>query len=318
MRAWWWTALLCAAFACASAGAQDYPNRPIRLIVPYAAGQGADLVARKLAPKVGEILGQPLVIENRPGAGGNIGSDAVAKAKPDGYTLGLGTSATHAANQYLYSSMPYDAATDFTPIVPIVSYGMILAVHASSPLKSLADVVAQAKAKPNGLEAALPSTTSRLVLETFHTAAGVDIVPVPYVGTPQAITDAVSGRVALLIDTSSALLGQIRAGTLRPLAIATEKRMEAYPDVPTFAESGFEVVVPPMNGFFGPRNLPADVVRTVNAAVNKAFADRELRESFVKEGAQPLGGTPEDLDRGMRVERTKWEPVVKATGLRVQ
>jgi tripartite-type tricarboxylate transporter receptor subunit TctC len=311
-------AWLCAALACASAVAEEYPNRPIRLVVPYAPGQGADLVARKLAPRLSELLGQPLVIENRAGAGGNIGSDLVAKAKPDGYTLVLGTSATHAANQFLYSSISYDAANDFTPIVPIVSYGMILAVPAASPFKSLSELVAQARAKPKGLEAALPSTTSRLVLETFRAAAGVDIVPVPYVGTPPAITDAMSGRVAMLIDTSSALLGQIHAGSLRPLAMATEKRMDAYPDVPTFTELGFQVVVPPMNGFFGPRHLPPEVVRSVNAAVNKAFADRELRESFVKEGAQPLGGTPEDLDRGMRIERAKWEPVVKATGLRVQ
>lgn len=300
------------------ASAQDFPNRGIRLVVPYSAGQGADLVARRLAPRMAANLGQSVIIDNRPGAGGNIGSDFVAKSKPDGYTLVLGTSATHAANQYLYSKIPYDAASDFTPIVPVVSYGMILAVHPGSPFKSLQELVTQAKAKPGGYEAALPSSTSRLVLELFKTAAGVDILPVPYVGSSGALTDSVAGRVAMVIDTSSALLGHIKSGAMRPLAMATEKRLESYPDVPTFREAGAEVVAPPVNGLFGPRQLPAQVVQEINAAVNKAFAERELFEAFVKEGAQPIGGTPEDLDRFMKIERVKWERMVKATGLRVE
>lgn len=312
-------ALFAAANLCfGPAFAQAFPNRAIRLVVPYSAGQGADLVARRLASRMAANLGQPVVIDNRPGAGGNIGSDIVAKSKPDGYTLVLGTSATHAANQFLYSKMPYDAATDFTPIVPIVSYGMILAVNPGSTFMTLPDLIKQAKAKPGGYEAALPSTTSRLVLELFRTAAGVDILPVPYVGSSGALTDSIAGRVAMVIDTSSALLGHIKSGALRPLAIATEKRLESYPDVPTFRESGADVVAPPVNGLFGPRQLPPQVVQEINAAVNKAFADRELFDAFVREGAQPIGGTADDLERFMRIERGKWERLVKATGLRVE
>ena len=310
--------LVLASLAGGTALAQPYPNHPIRLVVPYAPGQGADVVARRVAAAVSPILGQPLVIENRAGAGGNIGSDLVAKAKPDGYTIVLGTTATHAANHYLYDKMPYDAAGDFTPIVALVSYGMILAVPAASPYKSLADVVAQAKQKPKGLEAALPSTTSRLVLELFRSAGGVEILPVPYVGTPPALVDTASGRVAMIIDTSSALLGQIKSGTLRPLAMATDKRMDSYPNVATFKELGFDVVEPPANGFFGPKGLPSQMVQVLNAAVNKAFSSREIVDAFIQDGAQPIGGTPEDLERIMKAERAKWEPLVKATGLRAQ
>ena len=315
--------LSCALLALAglttgAALAQPYPNHPIRLVVPYAPGQGADVVARRMAAAVATILPQPLVIENRAGAGGNIGSDLVAKAKPDRYTIVLGTTATHGANQFLYDKMPYDAATDFTPIVALVSYGMILAVPANSPYKTLADLVAQARQKPKSLESALPSTTSRLVLETLRTAASVDILPVPYVGTPAALVDTASGRVATLIDTSSALLGQIKSGALRPLAMATEKRMDAYPNVATFREQGYEVIVPPANGFFGPKGFPAEAVRMINATVNKAFSSREIIDAFVADGAQPIGGTPDDLDRIMKAERAKWEPLVKATGLRAQ
>ena len=298
--------------------AQQYPDRPIRVIVPYPPGQGADLVARRLTAKVGPILGKAMVIENHGGAGGNIGTDIAAKAKPDGYTLVLGTSATHAANQYLYDKISFNAATDFVPIVAAVSYGMILAVPAASPYKTLQDLVTQARAKPKGLESAIPSTTSRLVLETLRGAANTEILPVPYVGTPAALTDTISGRVAMSIDTSSALMGNIKAGTLRPLAIATEKRMDSYPNVPTFRELGFDVVVPPSNGLFGPKGIPAEAVRVVNAAVNKAFADKELYDAFVADGAQPIGGTPEQLDNIMKAERVKWAAVVKATGLKAQ
>ncbi len=301
-----------------AAFAQQFPTHPIRVIVPYPAGQGADLVARRLVAKVGPILGQPMVIENRGGAGGNIGTDVAAKAKPDGYTLVLGTSATHAANEFLYEKMSFDAANDFTPIVAAVSYGMILAVPTTSPYKTLADLVAAARSKPKSLEVALPSTTARLVLELFHTASNAQILAVPYVGSPPALVDSISGRVAMIIDTSSALMGSIKGGTLRPLAMATEKRMDSYPNVPTFKEQGFEVIQPPANGLFAPKGTPAQVVQIINAAVNKAFADRELFDAFVADGAQPIGGTPEELDRMMRTERQKWERIVKATGMKAQ
>lgn len=301
-----------------SAFGQQYPDRPIKLVVPYPAGQGADVVARRLVVKIGPLISQPIVIENRGGAGGNIGTDVVAKSKPDGYTLVVGTTATHAANQFLYDNIPYNAATDFTPIVSVVSYGVVLAVHANSPFKTLQDLVTAAKQKPKSLEAAIPSTTSRLVLEALRSAAGTDILPVPYVGTPAALTDSISGRVAMNIDTSSALLGNLKAGTLRPLAVATDKRMDTFPNLPTFREQGFDVVVTPGNGLFGPKGIPAQTVQVLNAAVNKAFSDRELYDTFVAEGAQPLGGKPDDLDRMMRSERIKWEAVVKATGMKAQ
>lgn len=307
-----------ALLVAAAATAQEFPNRAIRLVIPFPPGQGVDVAGRRLAAKISTTLGQPVVVENRAGAGGNIGSDLVAKAKPDGYTLVLGTSGTHAANQFLYSRMPYDAAADFTPIVPVVSYGMILAVSQASPYRTLPELIAAAKAKPKSLEAAIPSTISRLVLETLRSAAAAEILPVPYVGSPGAHTDTLGGRVAMIIDTSSALLGNIRGGAMRPLAMTTEKRMESYPDVPTFREFGYDVVVPPMNGLFGPKGLPREVVTVVNAAVNRAFSERELREAFIKEGAQPLGGTPEDLDRAMRAERAKWQVVVSATGMKVE
>jgi len=195
---------------------------------------------------------------------------------------------------------------------------MIIAVPGNSPIKSLQELVTQARAKPKGFKTGLPSTTARLVLELCRQTSGTDILPISYVGTPAALTDAISGRVATVIDTSSALLGNIKAGTLRPLAIATEKRMETCPNVATFRDLGFDVVMPPANGLFGPKGITPQVVTTVNAAVNKAFAERELKEAFIADGAQPIGGAPEVFDRMMRAERVKWKAIVKATGLKVE
>ncbi len=298
--------------------AQSWPTRPVRIIVPYPAGQGTDIFGRRFADYYQRQFSQPFVVENRAGAGGNIGSASVARAEPDGYTLLWGTNATHAANEFLFPNLGFDPVRDFAPIAGILSLGMVLFTAQGAEQRTLADFIATAKARPGQVTIGVPSTTARVAAEMLRQAADIQIQQVPYNGSSQALTGALRGDVTAVVDTIAATLGAIRGNQVRALGVSLGKRSESVPQVPTFREGGADVEVTAWNAFYAPRGTPAEIVRTLNAASNAALRDSDLRAFVVNGGAEPLGGTPEDLAALMRTDRAKWQPVIESLGLKVQ
>jgi len=301
------------------APAQTYPAKPVRLIVPYAPGQGTDVLSRFLAQKLQESLGQPFVIENKPGAGGNIGAEAAAKASPDGYTLVMGTNATHAANLAMYGTLPFDHMRDFAPIALVGMLPMVLSAAPSFPASSLDELIAAAKTKPNEINIALPSTTAQIVLELFTRTAGAKLFAVTYKGSAAAFTDVVGGRVPLLIDTATATLPQIAAGKLKALAVSTARRTALAPGIPTFAESGlrgFELVA--WNALFAPRGTPVSIVQRLNLEVVRILALPDTRERLLQMGFEPAGSTPEQLAAFVESETRKWTELIRSAGVKAQ
>ncbi|WP_431281440.1 Bug family tripartite tricarboxylate transporter substrate binding protein [Humitalea sp. 24SJ18S-53] len=308
-------AALAAAALARPAVAQSWPARPVRLVVPYPAGQGTDIFGRYFAEFYQRRLGQPFVVENRAGAGGNIGSALVARAEPDGYTLLWGTNATHAANEFMFTSLGFDPAADFAPIAAILSLGMVLYTAQESPVRTLADLIAAAKARPGQISIGVPSTTARVATEILRRAAGIEIQQVPYTGSAQALTGGLRGDVLAVVDTIASSLGTIRGDRIRPLGVTLPKRSESLPQVPNFIEQGVDVDVTAWNAFYAPKGTPAEIVRVLNQASNAGLADPTLRANLVRGGAEPLGGTPEELATLMRTDRLKWKPVIEALGL---
>ena len=313
---------LAAALVCFATGAlaQPYPNHPIRLVVPFPAGGTTDILARDAAPKLTEVLGQPVVVDNRPGAGGNIGADLVAKSQPDGYTLLVGTVGTHAINPSLYAKMPYDHVKDFAPVVLVAGVPNVLVVNPSLPVNSVADLIKLAKSKPGSVNFASSGngTSIHLSGELFKTMAGVDMTHVPYKGSAPALIDLVSGQVQVMFDNLPSSLPQIKAGKLRAIAVTSLKRSPALPDVPTISESGlpgFEASS--WFGLLAPAGTPPAVVTRLNAEVNKWLQSPEGREQLLAQGAQAAGGTPEQFVAHIRAETDKWAKVVKASGAKV-
>lgn len=298
------------------ARAQSWPARPVRLVVPYPAGQATDIFGRRFAEFYQRRLGQPFVVENRGGAGGNIGSALVAHAEPDGYTLLWGTNATHAANEFMFASLGFDPVGDFAPIAAILSLGMVLYAAQDSQIRSLADILAAARARPGQVQIGVPSTTARVTTELLRRAAGVEIQQVPYNGSGQALTGALRGDVLAVVDTIASSLGAVRGDRVRPLGVSLGRRSESLPQVPTFREQGVDAEVTAWNAFYAPKRTPAPVVEALNAASNAALRDPALRASIISSGAEPLGGTPEDLAALMRTDRAKWQPLIESLGLR--
>lgn len=305
-----------AAALASPALAQSWPTRPVRLIVPYPAGQGTDLFGRRFAEFYQRRFGQPFVVENRAGAGGNIGSALVARAEPDGYTLLWGTNATHAANEFMFPSLGFDPVADFAPIAAILSLGMVLYTAQDAPVKSLAEFVAAARARPGQVSIGVPSTTARVAAEMLRRAAGIEIQQVPYNGSAQALTGGMRGDVLGVVDTIASSLGGIRGDRIRPLGVSLGRRSESLPEVPNFREQGIDVEVTAWNAFYAPKGTPADIVRQLNEASNAGLADPTLRAFLVSGGAEPVGGTPEELAALMRADRSKWQPVIETLGLR--
>jgi tripartite-type tricarboxylate transporter receptor subunit TctC len=308
--------------ACVAPGAiaQAYPNHVIRLVVPFPAGGTTDILARAAAQKLTESLGQPVVVDNRPGAGGNIGADLVAKSTPDGYTLLMGTVGTHAINPSLYAKMPYDHVKDFVPVVLVAGVPNVLVVNPSLPVNSVADLIKLAKSKPGAINFASSGSGTSIHLsgELFKTMAGVDMTHVPYKGSAPALSDLIGGQVQLMFDNLPSALPQIKAGKLRAIAVTSLNRAPVLPDVPTIAESGlpgFEA-----SSWFGvlaPAGTPAPVVAKLNAEVNKWLQSPEAREQLLAQGAVAAGGTPEQFAAHIRAETEKWAKVVKASGAKV-
>jgi tripartite-type tricarboxylate transporter receptor subunit TctC len=314
-------ALLACVTLAGNAAAQDaFPIRPVTLIVPFPAGGSTDLVARVIAEKMTTELGQQVVVENKGGAGGNLGSAAVAKADPDGYTILMGTVATHALNPAIYKKMPYDAVADFAPISLLVTVPNVLVVNPELPVNNVSELIALLKADPGKYSYASSGNGTPLHLsgELFKTMAEVDMVHIPYKGAGPALTDLLGGHVQIMFDNLPSSTGYIRDGRLRGLAVTTAERAPSMPDLPTIAESGlpgYETYT--WNALFAPAGTPPAVIERLNAAAVAAVADAQVQTKLQDFGATVVGSTPPELAQHVQAELAKWAPVVAASGAQI-
>jgi tripartite-type tricarboxylate transporter receptor subunit TctC len=296
---------------------QAYPARSVRVVVAFPPGAGVDIAVRLLTPKLTEAFGQPFVVDNRPGAGGNVGAEIAAHAPPDGYTL-FGGGAPAAISQTLYPKLGYDLLKDFDAIALVATVPLLLVVHPSLPVRNAKDLAALAKAKPGELTYASTGSgsTPHLTAELLKMNAGIQIVHVPYKGTPAAVTDVVAGRVTFMFANSLSVLSQIQSGRLRALGISSAKRSPLTPNLPTLAETypGFESGT--WYAFVAPAGTPREIISRLNAAIMKALQMPDVREKFQAQGADILSGTPEEAAKFIRAEVVKWGKVVKASGAR--
>ena len=301
---------------CVSALAQDYPTKPVKIIVPFAAGGPADVYARFLGQRLSEALGQPFVVEDRPGAGSVIGTDAVAKSAPDGYTL-LMMSNAQTVNESLIPNKPYALLRDFAPIAPVNYSDLVLVVHPSVQANSLADLIKLAKAAPGKLNYASsgPGTPYHMAGELFKAMAGVDIVHIPYKGSSGARTDVLGGQVQMMFDAVTTMSEHAKAGQVRPLATTGKTRSSVLPNVPTMNEAGvpgYEAVI--WLGIMAPKSTPPAIVAKLNAEITKIVNRPEVRAEWAKQGAVPMGMTPEEFARYTADDIAKWERIVKISG----
>ena len=321
-RRTWLSAVLFVFGACVASTAlsQDYPSRPIRIIVPFPAGGTADLLARQIGQIMSEALRQQVLIENRAGAGGNIGADLAARSKPDGYTLLMGTVSTHAINPNLYPKMPYDPVKDFAPVTMVARMPNLLVVHPSVPANNVAELIALAKARPGALAFASAGngTTQHLAGELFKKMAGVDMIHVPYKGNAPAVTDLVGGQVQVMFDNIPVSLQQVRAGKLRALAVTGPARSPVLPELPTLAEAalpGYSITS--WFGLYAPSGTSPQIIERLNREANKALATAQIRRRLTDQGIEPAGGTPGQFADFMRAELVKWGKIVRESGARV-
>ena len=303
----------------ASAHAQNWPAKPVRLIVPFPPGGGTDAIAREITNKL-QTSGYTFVVENRPGSGGNLGVDAAAKAQADGYTFVMGQTSNLAINPSLYSKLPYDPVKDLTPVSLVASAPLAIVVGANSPFKTLADVIAAAKAKPGSINYATSGngTVAHLATESLQKEAGVKLVHIPYKGAAQGATDVISGQVHLYVSSIPTLIGHIKNGKMRALAVTSAKRADDLPQVPTIAESGykgFDAVT--WFGILGPAHLPKDVVDKFNADINKALTDAVLKKRLGDQGADVQGSTPQQFAKLIRDDMGRWGRIVKESGAKL-
>jgi tripartite-type tricarboxylate transporter receptor subunit TctC len=298
--------------------AQDYPNRPIRLVVTVPPGGAADFIARLIGGKLGDALGQPVLVENRGGAGGTIAADAVAKAAPDGYTLLQNSITTHGVGPHLYSKLPYDPVKDFSAVSGLALLPLIMAVNAELPAKTLADVVALAKKENLNFASSGNGGAPHMAAELFKSVTGAPITHVPYKGSGPAVADLVGGRVQIMFDAAPSLIAHVRAGKLRVLAAASAERNRLLPEVPTFAELGHpRVAVSLWYGLLAPAATAAPIVARLNGEVTKILQSADVRERLAAQGAEPMPGTPQAFASFMQEEMAKWAPVVKQAGVKL-
>ena len=311
--------LLSLLVAFSNAYAQGFPNKPVRIIVPFPPGGGTDVVARTVAPKMQELLGQTVLVENRAGAGGNIGTDLVAKSPADGYTLLVASAAT-AINHTLAKNISWELTRDFAPVVLLVVNQSLLAAHPSVPVSNVRELIALAKAKPGQVTFASygNGSSAHLIGELFKMMAGVDLLHVPYKGAAPAVNDLLGGQVNILFADVAAILPHAKAGKVRPLGIGSAKRFGGLPEVPTIAEAG----VPGFEGggFLGlvaPAGTPRDVINTLNAAAVKSLAMPDVNERLNALASPPVGESPEHFGRHLRSEIDKWARVIRAGNIKV-
>lgn len=317
----WVHALIACTLAAAivpTASAQAYPTRPVRLIVPFPPGGAVDAYARAVQPALAENLGQPIVIENKAGASGMIGAELVAKAPPDGYTLLVGNVATLAMNAGIYTRMPYDPVKDLTPVMQTVMVNYVLVVSPGVPVRTVAELVAYAKASPGKLSYGSSGSGSaqHMAAELFKAQTGVNITHVPYKGTGALVGDLVAGHIQVAFADQASMMPQVKAGKLRALGVGGARRSPEYPDIPTVAEAGnlpgYEAVA--WQGMAAPAGTPPPIVRRLNEAFQKVQADPEVRKRLAAAGLTPVGGSPDDFGKYIRSEIAKWSKVAKDIG----
>jgi tripartite-type tricarboxylate transporter receptor subunit TctC len=301
--------------------ADDYPSRPIRYVVPYAPGGGADAVARILAKRVGDSLGQSIVVENKGGAGSILGTDLVAKAAPDGYTLLLGQSGPISINPAVYKNLPYDPVKDFIPVTMTNSYPYVLVINSKLPANSLKEFVALGKSKPDSMNYGTTGVgaANHLMSELFNSKAGLKMTHIPYRGTALAVADLVAGQVTMVFGDPVSVLPHIRSGTLRALAVSSPQRSSIMPDVPTLMESGFpglEAVA--WHGLMVPAKTPPEIVKKLNAEFVKALRDPEVKELLSKQAMEPVGDTPAEFTAFIQKDIAIWKAVAAAANVTVE
>ena len=306
-------------FGLHSAWADSYPSKPINFIVPYGAGGGADARSRQIAQKMSVILKQPIIVDNKPGAGGNIGTEYIARATPDGYTIGMGNFAPLAVNKTLFGNLRYDPETDLTPIVLIEKGPLVLVVNPNSPYKTVQDIVAAAKAKPGSLTFSSGGIggSHQLSAELFQQNAGIEMIHVPYKSGSAGLTDLMAGNVTMMFDQMYSAMPSIKADKLRPIAITSKKRSPLLPDVPSFSEVGYpKVIVLNWQGLIAPKGTPKAIIDKLNAAANEALKDPQLRDLMLSQGNEIGGGSPADFAALIKSESAKWGAVVKLANIK--
>ncbi|WP_198971557.1 Bug family tripartite tricarboxylate transporter substrate binding protein [Xylophilus sp. ASV27] len=314
--------LLCAAAACLAAmpasAQQAWPSaKPITIVVPFAAGGTTDILARIVGLHLGTELGQQVIVDNRAGAGGNIGGQLVARAPADGYTLLMGTVGTHAINQSLYKKMPFDPIKDFAPISRVANVPNLLVANPQQPFRTVPELIAYAKAHPGKVNFGSSGNGSSIHLsgELFKSLAKVDMVHVPYKGSAPAVTDLLGNQIAIMFDNLPSAIQYVRAGRLRPIALTTAKRSPELPDVPTIAEAGLPgYEATSWFGLLAPAKTPADIVNRIDAALVKVLANPEVKKKLSEQGAEPYAETPEQFAAFIKAETAKWASVVKESG----
>jgi tripartite-type tricarboxylate transporter receptor subunit TctC len=294
-----------------------FPSKALTIVVPFSAGGTTDILARVVGQYMAKNLGQPVIIDNRAGAGGNIGAQMVARAAPDGYTLLMGTVGTHAINQSLYKKLGFDPIKDFAPITRVALVPNLLVANPSQPFKSVKELIAYARANPGKVTFASSGSGTSIHLsgEMFQQMAGVEMQHIPYKGSAPALTDLLGGQTAVMFDNMPSVIGHVRAGKLRPIAVTTPNRSPAVPDVPTIAESG----VPGYSatswfGLLAPTGTPAPVMAKLHGSILKALADPEVKKKLAEQGAEPHGEKPEQFAEFIRSETAKWGQTVKVSG----
>jgi tripartite-type tricarboxylate transporter receptor subunit TctC len=312
---------LCCALAAGAVSAQQYPAKPVRLVIPFPPGGSTDLVGRLIGQQLTEAMGQQVIIDNRGGAGGNIGVEHVARAAPDGYTLVLGHIGTFGSGPSLYAKLPFDPIRDFAPIGLFGGVSNLAVVHPSLPVHSVKALIALARARPGQLNygSAGVGSASHLQAEYFKLLTKTDIVQVPYKGTGPMVTELVAGQTQLTITGVPGLLGQVRDGRLRPIAAASERRLALFPDVPTAAEAGLPgFVVTTWYGPLAPAKTPAAIITRLNGELQKMVQRREVLDRLANEGIEPMSGTPEQYGAYIKSEMERWGKVIKAAGIQPQ
>ncbi|MGJ7611210.1 MULTISPECIES: Bug family tripartite tricarboxylate transporter substrate binding protein [unclassified Variovorax] len=315
------TTLAALAQAAGMAHAQNgWPQRPVRLVVPFTPGGGTDATSRLIAERLTVLERWSVIIDNKPGAAGNIGLDAVAKAAPDGYTIGMGQTSNLTINPWLYSKMPFEALKDFSPIAEVAAQPVVLSVRADSPMRTLADFIAAAKARPGEFSIAQAGngTVGHLAGEMLARRAGIKVLQVPYKGAGPAMTDLLGGQIGLYFGSSVSVMPQLTGGKVRALAVTSARRLPALPNVPTVAEqgfAGFEAMT--WVGLVGPAGLPAEVVARINAAVVKVVARKDVQDKLALEGSVPATGTPQQFDAYIRAEHAKWGALIREAGIKL-
>jgi tripartite-type tricarboxylate transporter receptor subunit TctC len=310
-----WSALALMAMAASGAFGQDFPSRPVKILVPQTPGGASDALARIVAQKLSEKWGQPVVVENRAGAGGNVGMEVVANSPADGYTLLMSYVGTHAINGALYKKLPFDPERDFAPVATLATLPFVMVVKADSPHKTVSDVVAAAKTSQITYGSAGNGSVNHLLGEMFNSAAGVKLVHVPYRGAAPAMQDLMGGQINMVFTSMPSVSGALKNGTLHPIAVTSGKRAASFSNIPTIGEAGYkDFDVNPWFGLFAPAKVPANIIRKINADVNEVVKSREVTDRFAAQGAEPYLTSPQEFAAVVKADIDKWGKVVKASG----